>query len=58
MRAVGSRETESADLVSMLMFEPHYLELLIAMGERDVASRVDDLRLFLGRAKPVAVTAV
>ena len=58
MRAVGSRETESADLVSMLMFEPHYLELLIAMGERDVASRVDDLRLFLGRAKPVAMAAV
>lgn len=58
MRAAGSRETDSADLVSMLMFEPHYLELLIAMGERDVASRVDDLRLFLGRAKPVAVAAV
>jgi NTE family protein len=58
MRAAGSRETDSADLVSMLMFEPHYLELLITMGERDVASRVDDLRLFLGRAKPMPVAAV
>ena len=58
MRAAGSRETDSADLVSMLMFEPRYLELLIALGERDVASRVDDLRQFLGRAKPRAVAAV
>ena len=58
MRASGSRETDSADLVSMLMFELHYLELLISMGERDIVSRLDDLRQFLGRAKPVAVAAV
>ena len=43
MRAAGSRETDSADLVSMLMFEPHYLELLISMGERDVLNRMDVL---------------
>jgi NTE family protein len=55
MRAIGSRETDSADLISMLMFEPHYLELLIAMGERDVVSRIDDLRVFLRRNKPAAV---
>jgi NTE family protein len=58
MRATGSRETDSADLVSMLMFEPHYLEMLISMGEQDVASRVDELRVFLGRARPMAVAAV
>src|SRR5437763_2859906 len=58
MRAAGAHETDSADLASMLMFEPHYLELLITLGERDVASRIDDLRAFLGRAKPMAVAAV
>ena len=57
MRAVGSRETDSADMVSMLMFEPRYLERLIAMGERDVAARVNGLRAFLGRAHPTAVSA-
>jgi hypothetical protein len=58
MRAIGSREVDTADLISMLMFEPRYLELLIAMGERDVATRIDDLRAFLGRARPTAVSAV
>jgi NTE family protein len=58
MRAAGARETDSADLVSMLMFEPRYLEMLISLGERDVAARVDDLRAFLGRAGPTAVAAV
>lgn len=57
MRATGSRETDSADLVSMLMFEPHYLELLIDMGERDVAARAGDLRAFLGRPAPMAQIA-
>ena len=58
MRAAGSRETESADLVSMLMFEPHYLELLIKLGENDITARLDDLRAFLGRPQPAAVAAV
>lgn len=58
MRAAGSRETDSADLVSMLMFEPHYLEMLISMGERDVATRAADLRAFLSRPTPAAIAAV
>ena len=58
MRAAGAHETDSADLASMLMFEPHYLELLITLGERDVAARLEDLRVILGRPKPVAVAAV
>lgn len=39
------------------MFEPRYLELLIRMGERDVAGRAEDLRTFLGRPAP-AIAAV
>jgi NTE family protein len=58
MRSVGSRETDSADLVSMLMFEPRYIEVLISMGERDVASRATEIRAFLGRPAPAAIAAV
>lgn len=51
-RALGSKETESPDIVSMLMFEPHYTKKLIEIGEADVDSRVDEIRLFLGEPMP------
>ena len=47
--------TDSADLISMLMFEPHYLEMLIGLGAHDVAQRVNDLRVIIGRP---AISAV
>jgi len=47
-RALGARETESPDVVSMLMFEPHYTKVLIETGMADVDARVDELRSFLG----------
>src|SRR5437763_1777909 len=47
-RAMGARETESSDALSMLMFEPSYTRTLIEIGERDVESRLDELRAFLG----------
>src|SRR5207253_9717923 len=46
-RAMGAKETESPDFVSMLMFEPHYTKRLIAIGEADVDSRLDEIRAFL-----------
>ncbi len=48
MRAIGGNEVESADFVSLLMFEPNYTRKLIEIGESDVESRLDELRLFLG----------
>jgi NTE family protein len=57
-RALGTRETESSDFISMLMFEPHYTTLLIKLGENDVASRLDELRTFLGEPASVAISAV
>ena len=39
-RAIGAKETESPDFLSLLMFEPHYLRELIALGEADVTARV------------------
>ena len=54
-RALGAQETDSADMVSMLMFEPHYTKRLIELGESDVDSRVDEIREFLGDTMPEAV---
>ena len=47
-RFFGANETESPDFVSLLMFEPHYLQRLIELGEHDIDSRVDELRGFFG----------
>jgi NTE family protein len=57
-RALGTRETESPDLMSMLMFEPHYTSVLVEIGENDVASRLDELRAFLGETAGTAISAV
>jgi NTE family protein len=46
-RAMGAKETESPDFMSMLMFEPHYTKRLIEIGEADVGSRLDEIRAFL-----------
>jgi NTE family protein len=56
-RALGTRETDSSDFNSMLMFEPRYLSLLIEIGEHDVNSRLDELRAFLGEPA-AAISAV
>jgi len=57
-RALGSRETESSDLTSMLMFEPGYISRLIEIGEKDVASRLEDLSIFLGEPASAVLSAV
>jgi len=57
-RALGTRETESPDFMSMLMFEPHYTTRLIEIGEHDVASRLDEFRVFLGVPAEAAISAV
>ena len=56
-RALGTRETESPDFISMLMFEPRYTSKLIEIGENDVGARIDELRAFLGEPA-AAISAV
>ena len=46
-RSLGAHETESPDFVSMLMFEPNYLRLLIEMGEEDIGAQLPQLAAFL-----------
>lgn len=42
-RSLGTRETSSPDFLSMLMFQPDYLQRLIAIGERDAEERRDEI---------------
>ena len=48
VRALGVKETESPDFISLLMFEPAFTRRLIDLGEADVASRLPEIRAFLG----------
>jgi NTE family protein len=54
-RALGAKQTESPDFVSMLMFEPRYTRELIDIGKADVDSRIGEIRAFLGDAVPQVV---
>jgi NTE family protein len=54
-RALGAKETDSPDFVSMLMFEPHYTTRLIEIGEADVDSRVEEIAAFLGESEQEVV---
>ena len=48
-RSLGTRETSNADFISLLMFVPEYLQRLIAIGEADAESRMEDVRRVAGR---------
>ena len=48
VRALGTKETESPDFISLLMFEPTYTHRIIEIGEADVELRLPELRTFLG----------
>jgi hypothetical protein len=43
-RSLGTRETNTSDLLSMMMFQHDYLERLLEIGERDAAARSDEIR--------------
>jgi NTE family protein len=49
VRALGAKETESPDFVSLLMFAPEYTKRIIELGEADVETRLSEVRAFLGR---------
>lgn len=46
-RGLGTRDTRSADLLSMVMFQPDYLRRLIDLGEADAEAQGDRLAAFL-----------
>jgi NTE family protein len=56
VRAMGVKETDSPDFISMLLFEPTFTRRLIDLGEADIEGRVGEIRAFLG--DDTALTAV
>jgi NTE family protein len=46
-RGLGTRETKSNDLLSLVMFQPDYLSRLIELGEGDAEARAPDIERFL-----------
>jgi NTE family protein len=46
-RGLGTRETRSPDVLSMLMFQHDYLSRLMEIGEADAEARADELAAFL-----------
>src|SRR3954468_20975727 len=54
VRSLGTRETETSDLLSMLMFQPDYLQRLIELGEEDAEARLEEIGGLGGVGTPVA----
>jgi NTE family protein len=52
VRGLGSRETRSNDLLSLLMFQPDYIARVIELGEADARARAADIERFLGGVPP------
>lgn len=50
-RGLGTQRQKSPDMLSMLMFQPDYLEHLMDIGERDAESREAELAPFLEGAQ-------
>jgi NTE family protein len=46
-RGLGTGETRSNDLLSLIMFQSDYVRHLIELGESDAAARIEDIRWFL-----------
>jgi NTE family protein len=49
-RNLGTRETSSADFMSLFMFVPEYLRRLIEIGEADAEARIADIARVVGAA--------
>lgn len=46
-RGLGTRETKSPDVLSLILFQPDYLRALMEIGERDAHTRADEIADFL-----------
>ena len=47
-RGLGTRDTKSPDLLSLLMFQPDYIRAMIEVGERDAEARHADIAKLIG----------
>jgi NTE family protein len=51
-RGLGTRQTASPDIISLILFQADYLNRLIEIGEEDATAQGDVIEAFL--ARPVA----
>jgi NTE family protein len=51
-RGLGTRETRSNDMLSLVMFQGDYIRRLLDLGEADATARIEEIRGFLNRAGP------
>jgi len=49
-RGLGTRETRSNDMLSLVMFQTDYVKRLIELGETDAKARLPEIRNFLGES--------
>lgn len=54
-RRLGTGETKSQDLLSLVMFQPDYLRRLIEIGEADAEARAADILEFVAASCPLPV---
>lgn len=47
-RSLGTRDTTSPDVLSLLMFQPDYLQQLIRIGEADAEARIAEIAALIG----------
>ena len=48
-RGLGTRDTKSPDLLSLLMFQPDYIRAMIEVGERDAEARHAEIEALVSR---------
>jgi NTE family protein len=48
-RGLGTRETRSNDMLSLLMFQRDYIRRLVDLGEEDASARIAEIRALLDR---------
>ena len=46
-RGLGTRDTQSPDLLSFILFQPDFLRALMEVGDRDATARADDIEAFI-----------
>ena len=48
-RGLGTKETRSNDMLSLVMFQSDYIKRLVELGEADATARLPEIRRFLGK---------
>lgn len=53
-RGLGTRETESPDMLSLILFQPDYVRALMDIGEADAEKRAEEIAEFLSAGRAAA----